>query len=51
MEDRNVLDVFCGWTEGERRDSGESWVLLVKEELPDEIIKIDLTDVFPQCLE
>jgi len=51
VEDGNLLDVFRGRAEGKRRGSGEGWVLLVKEKLSDEVIKIYLANVFPERLE
>ena len=51
MENGNIFDVFCGRAEREERGSGERWVLLIEEEASDNIIKIYLTDVFPEYLE
>jgi len=51
VEDRDLLNVFRGRARGKGRGSGEGWVLLVEEKLSDEVVKIDLTDVFPEHLE
>ena len=53
MEDRDLDNVVCCWTEreGGGSSSSESRVLLVEEEVPNEIIKVCLTDVFSKCLE
>ena len=51
VEDRDLLDIVCGWAERKGGDSGERRVLFVKEKMSDKIIKIHLTDVFPKCLQ
>ena len=47
----NIFNVFCGRAEGEERDSGERWVLLVEEEASDKIVEVYLANVFPKHLE
>jgi len=51
VEHRDVLGMFCGWAEVKRRRSDESWLLLVEEKHPDEVVKVYLTDVCPKRLE
>ena len=53
MEDRDLDNVVCRWTEreGGGSSSSESRVLFVEEEVPNEIIKVYLTNVFSKCLE
>ena len=53
MEDGDLDNVVCRWTEreGGGSSSSESQVLFVEEEVPNEIIKVYLTDVFSKCLE
>ena len=51
MENRDIFNVFCGRAEGEERDSGECWVLLVEEEASDEIVEVYLANVLPKHLE
>jgi len=51
MENTDLLDIFRGWAEVKRRGSGKRWVLLIEEKSSNKVIKVDLTDVFSQCLE
>jgi hypothetical protein len=51
VENGDLLNVFCGRTGREGRSSNERWVLLVEKKDPDEIIEVELTNVFPECLE
>lgn len=40
--------MFGGRAEVKGRGSVESWVLLVKEELPDKVVEVYLTDMYPK---
>ena len=51
MENGDIFDIFCSWTERKGRGFGGYRMLLVEEEVSNEIIKIDLTNVFPEYLE
>ena len=52
VEYLNFHCVVCGWTVREvGGGSIKCWVPFIKEKVPNEVIKIDLTDVFPKCLE
>ena len=46
----DVFDVAGGWTGRKWESSIECWVLLVEEELPDEVVELDLSYVLPECL-
>jgi len=51
VENGDIFNAFCGGAEGEERGSGEHRVLLVEEEVSDKIIKVYLTNMFPEHLE
>ena len=50
MEYADVFDVAGGWTGRKWESSIECWVLLIEEELPDEVVEVDLSYVLPKHL-
>ena len=50
VEYADVFDIAGGWTGRKWESSIECWVLLVEEELPDKVVKVDLSYVLPKHL-
>ena len=44
-------DVISGWAAKEVRGLVGRWILFIKEEVTNEVIKVHLTDMLPECLE
>ena len=51
MEYTDVCCVACDWAVGKGRSSIEHWVPLIKEKVADEVVKVHLSYVRPECLE
>ena len=51
MEYMDLCYVARGWTVREERGAIECRILFIKEEVSDEVVKIDLTYAFPKGLE
>lgn len=51
MEDRDLLCVDGGGAESKLGGSSERWVLLVKKEQADKVVKVILTNVAPKGME
>jgi len=51
VKDRDLHNVICGWAEREGRESNEFRVLFIKEKISNEVFKVQLANMRPECLE
>lgn len=49
MEDSDPLDVRSCGAVRERRGAVDRWILFIEEEVPDEVVKVCLTNVRSKC--